>query len=124
MKSAGFFILLSRQQLDRKQIFPSYYARQAIEQVFGFAKSNNNILPLRVHDAQSIRGYLMLVFLALIIFITMHQRLKMPMDKALLVLRSLKAKIYDDVTIIQEPNKKTKDVFKDLDIIMPTNLGI
>jgi transposase len=102
----------------------SYYARQAIEQIFGFAKSNNNILPLRVHDAQSIRGYLMLVFIALIIFISMRQRLKITVDKALLALRSLKAKVFDNDIIVQEPNKKVKDIFTDLKIIMPTNLGI
>src|SRR5271156_6224273 len=123
MKTAGFFLLLSRQKLAKTQILPSYYARQAIEQIFDFAKSNNNILPLRVYDAQSIRGYLMLVFLALIIFITMRQRLKMPMDKTLLALRTLKAKVFDDLTIIQEPNKKTKDIFKALNVIMPTYLG-
>lgn len=123
MKTAGFFILLSRQEIAKTQILPSYYARQAIEQIFGFAKSNNNILPLRVHDERSIRGYLMLVFLALIIFITMRQKLKSPMDKTILTLRSLKAKIYDETIIIQEPNKKTKDILKMLNIIMPTALG-
>ena len=124
MKMAGFFILLSRTEIERSNILPTYYTRQAIEQVFGFAKSNNNILPLRVHDDQSIRGYLMLVFLALIIFISMRQKLKVPMDKVLLILRSLKAKVFEDAIIVQEPNKKTKDIFDALNIIMPTKLGI
>ena len=97
---------------------------QKIEEIFGFAKSNNNILPLRVHSEKSIKGYLMLVFLALIIFITMKQRLQEPMDKIWLTLRSLKAKVFDDEIIIQEPNKKVKDIFKTLEIIMPTKLGV
>jgi hypothetical protein len=46
------------------------------------------------------------------------------MDKTLLTLRSLKAKIYDDTIIIQEPNKKTQDILKTLNIIMPTSWGI
>jgi hypothetical protein len=54
----------------------------------------------------------------------MRQRLKSPMDKALLTLRGLKAKIFDDEIIIQEPNKKFKDITKALNIIMPTKLGI
>ena len=66
----------------------------------------------------------MLVFLALIIFITIRQKLKMPMDKTLLTLRGLKAKVYDDETLVQEANKKIKDIFKALDIIMPTKLGV
>jgi hypothetical protein len=46
----------------------------------------------------------------------MRQRL-MPtisMEKALLQLRALKAKIYDDEILIQEPNKKIKDIVKKL----------
>lgn len=124
MKEAGFFILLSKQDIPRNQILPSYYTRQKIEEIFGFAKNNNNILPLRVHSETSIRGYLMLVFLALIIFITIKQRVKEPMDKVLLRLRALKAKVFDDEIILQEPNKKVKDIFKALGIIMPTKLGV
>lgn len=124
MQTAGFFILLSRSNIDKKEILPSYYARQAIEQVFGFAKSNNNILPLRVHDEQSIRGYLMLVFLALIIFITMRRRLTTPVNKALLTLRGLKAKVFDQDIVVQEPSKKINDVLKQLGVIMPIKLGV
>jgi len=53
--------LLSRKKIEGKEILPNYYARQAIEQIFGFAKHNNSILPLRVHGEQSIKGYIMLV---------------------------------------------------------------
>lgn len=46
------------------------------------------------------------------------------MEKALLQLRALKAKIYDDEILIQEPNKKIKDIVKKLNIILPITLGI
>jgi transposase len=124
IKEAGYFILLSKAEITKDQILPSYYERQKIEQIFGFAKSNNNLLPLRVHSDQSIRGYLMLVFLALIVFIQMRQKLQMPMNQILIQLRSLKAKVFDDEIIIQEPNKKVKEIFKKLGIIMPTKLGV
>ena len=61
-----------------------------------------------MHDEQSIRGWLMLVFLALIIFISMRQRLKAPMDKVLLTLREIKEKVFEGTIIVQEQNKKTK----------------
>lgn len=124
IKVAGFFILLSREDIAEKEILPSYYERQSIEQIFGFAKHNNNILPLRVHSEQSIKGYLMLVFFALILFITMRQKLTMPMNKVLLTLRGLKAKIFGDHVIVQEMNRKTKNIIDSLGIIMPTNAGI
>jgi hypothetical protein len=45
-------------------------------------------------------------------------------DKAMLRLRGLKAKVYDQEILIQEPNKKVKDVVKALGVIMPTSLGV
>jgi transposase len=126
LKYAGFLILLSKSAIEAKDILPNYYTRQAIEQIFGFAKSNNNILPLRVHSEKSINGYLLLVFISLIIFVTMRQKLqpKITMDKALIQLRALKAKIYDDQILIMEPNKKVKNIAKTLNIILPKKMGV
>lgn len=126
LKYSGFLILLSKSNINRQDILPTYYTRQAIEQIFGFAKSNNSLLPLRVHSEQSVKGYLLLAFLSLVLFVTVRKRLQpdITTDKALLRLRSLKAKIYDNEILIQEPNKKVKDIAKKLNIIMPTSLGV
>jgi transposase len=126
IKYSGFLILLSKSKIDKQDILPTYYTRQAIEQIFGFAKTNNNLLPLRVHSEQSVNGYLMLVFISLILFITARQKLQpdITTDKAMLRLRGLKAKIYDQKILIQEPNKKVKDVVKALGVIMPKSLGV
>ncbi len=126
IKYSGFLVLLTKSKIDKQDILPTYYTRQAIEQIFGFAKSNNNLLPLRVHSEQSINGYVMLVFLSLILFITARQKLQpdITTDKALLRLRGLKAKIYDQEILVQEPNRKVKDIAKALGIIMPTSLGV
>ena len=107
-------------------MLPTYYSRQLIEQVFGFAKSNNSILPLRVHSDQSIQGYLLLVFLSLVVFVMMRQKLqpKFTVEQALLILRNLKAKVYEAEAIVMEPNKKSKDITTLLNIIMPTSVGI
>ena len=126
LKYSGLLILLSKTKIEKEEILPTYYTRQAIEQIFGFAKSNNNLLPLRVHSEKSINGYLMLVFLSLILFISMREKLKsaMTMDQALIRLRGLKAKIYENHIIVQEPNRKVKDIAKRLNIILPTSLGV
>lgn len=64
----------------------------------------------------------MLIFLDLILYISMKQRIKGPVGKALLSLRALKAKVFDSEIVVQEPNKKIKDIFKQLKIIMPSNI--
>lgn len=48
LQYADFFILISSQNLNKQEVLPTYYIRQSIEQIFGFTKSCNNILPLRV----------------------------------------------------------------------------
>ena len=45
-------------------------------------------------------------------------------DQALLILRNLKAKVYDTEAIVLEPNKKAKDISKLLEIVVPTSVGI
>lgn len=126
MQYCGYFILISRKSIPREEILPTYYTRQSIEQVFGFAKSCNSILPLRVHSEESIQGYLLLVFLSLVVFITIRQKLqlKFTVSEALLISRNLKAKIYNKEAVVLEPNKKFKDIASLLKIIVPTSLGI
>ena len=126
MKYCGYFLLISRCQMKKEEVLPTYYTRQSIEQVFGFAKSCNSILPLRVHSEQAVRGYLFLVFLSLVLFVMVRQKLllKMTVDQALLTLRNLKAKLYDSEALILESNKKSKDIAKLLGILMPTTVGI
>jgi len=126
MKYCGYLVLISRCQISKEEVLPVYYTRQSIEQIFGFAKSCNNILPLRVHSEQSIQGYLFLVFLSLVLFVMVRQKLllKFTVDQALLTLRNLKAKIYDTEAVVLEPNKKAKEIAKLLEVLVPTSVGI
>lgn len=126
IKKGGLFILISTTQLPISEVLPSYYIRQNIEQIFGFAKSSNAILPLRVHSEQAIQGFLLLSFMTIALFVLIRQKLqpKITMDSALMTLRNLKAKIYDKEAVPQELNKKTKTITEQLSIMMPKVVGI
>lgn len=126
MKSCGVFALVSSSKLEKNEVLPNYYTRQAIEQVFGFAKTNS-ILPLRVHSNQSINGYLLLFFLSLCVFIQMRQKLikhEITLENALIILRNLKAKVFDEKIVPQEVTKKTREILLALGITVPTSPGI
>lgn len=56
MKYAGYCILISSKAINAQDILPTYYTRQSIEQIFGFAKTSNNLLSLRVHSEEAVRG--------------------------------------------------------------------
>ena len=123
---AGMLILISSSELDKTEVLPSYYARQSIEQIFGFAKSSNDLLPLRVHSELGINGYLLLSFIALVLFILVRQKLseQFTVEQALLILRNLKAKVFDHSIIIAEASKKQKTILSLLGCTVPTNPGI
>lgn len=125
LQSCGIFILISKTQLAHNDVLPTYYIRQSIEQLFGFAKTNN-LLPLRVHSNEAIQGYLLLMFIAIVVFIQIRNKLqlKFTVEQALLITRALKAKIYDKEIIPLEQTKKMKDIYSLLKITVPTNLGI
>jgi len=125
MKYCGFFLLVSRHRLDKDEVLPNYYTRQTIEQIFGFAKVNN-LLSLRVHSDQSVNGYLLLTFISMVVFILIRKKLqpKVTAERALIILRNLKAKIYEKEVIPLESSKKVKDIFSSLNITMPTSWGI
>lgn len=126
IKKSGLFVLISKAKLPISEVLPTYYTRQNIEQLFGFAKSSNALLPLRVHSREAINGYLLLIFMTLALFIMTREKLqsKLTMDSALITLRNLKAKIYDKEVIPQELNKKSKIILDQLNIMVPKMLGI
>ena len=66
------------------------------------------------------------MFISMIVFILIRQKLqpKITVEQALLVLRNLKAKVYEKDIVPLELSKKSKDIFKYLNITMPTNWGI
>ena len=74
----------------------------------------------------AINGYLLLSFIALILFILVRQKLseKFTVEQALLILRNLKAKIFDSSTIVAEASKKQKTILELLDDTVPILPGI
>ena len=117
--------MISRHQLDKEEVLPNYYTRQTIEKIFGFAKVNN-LLPLRIHSDQSVNGYLLLTFISMVVFILIRKKLqsKITTERALIILRNLKAKIYEKEVVPLEFSKKIKDIFSSLNITVPTSWGI
>jgi hypothetical protein len=49
---------------------------------------------------------------------------KFTVEQALIILRNLKAKVYENTIIPLEATKKAKDIFKLLEVTVPTSWGI
>lgn len=123
----GFFAIISSKPLEPKKVLPTYYRRAMIEQIFGFCKANNNILPLRRHSRKTMEGFIFLSFLTLIVYITLREALigRFTVSEAVLILRALKCRIYENQEmVVLEPTKLQKEIFKQLDILVPKKAGI
>lgn len=125
LKSKGMFVLISSECVEISEILPLYYTRQAIEQVFDLYKNNTDLLPLRIHNEDTLRGHLMLSFLSTIAYMLINNLLdgtKFCADGAFRVLHNLKCKVFDDHILVKEPNKKISDIAKHLKIEFPLKL--
>jgi len=123
---SGAMILVSSFDIDKKEVVPLYYMRQMVEKLIGFAKDDLDLIPLRVHREETLRGYLLLIFITLTVFSLLKKEVGSDntVEEALLTMRNLKCKVYDDELIVQELAKQQKEIVENLDIIVPKKLGI
>ena len=109
----GKFVLVSNKELTPNELLPLYYARQSAENAFGFSKSNLNLLPLRVHSIQNLRGYIFLSYLALLLSLEIQDKLKnlCSLHEALKLAHNHFCEIYDSEIISLEPSRRLKEVY-------------
>lgn len=122
----GIMILVSSFELSKNDVVPAYYVRQTVEMLFGFSKDDLNILPLRVHSEEVLRGFLFMQFITLIAFIQLKKGLgkNYTVEEALVSLRNLKCKIFEKEAIISELTKEQREISEKLGIIVSKSLGI
>jgi len=122
----GIMILVSSCNIKKEDVVPAYYVRQTAEKMFGFSKDDLKLLPLGVHGEETLRGFLLMQFLSLAIFVKIKKELgkKYTVEDLTLTMRNLKAKVYENNMIIGELTRRQKDLMEKLDIIVPRNLGV
>ena len=126
LRKKGMMILVSSFKLEKEEVVPFYYMRQAVERLFGFSKDDLRLIPLRVHKEETLRGYLLLTFMALVVFVLLKKAIgkKHTVEEVLLTMRNLKCKVCDSEILIPELTKQQKELVEKLGIIMPKKMGI
>jgi hypothetical protein len=126
LNKKGKFVMISSENLPINEVIPLYYTRQAAENLFGISKSFLDLLPLRTHSIETFRGYLMLTFVTLTIYLEIKNRLngKYTVEGAMIEMGNLMCKIYGKNVIVSEPTKKMKEVAELLSFMVPMKLGV
>ncbi|MDR2459540.1 MAG: transposase [Deltaproteobacteria bacterium] len=120
LQSAGKFILLSYDEYDTKEIIPLYYNRAIIEQVFDISNNFADLLPLGPHSEETIRGRLLIIFIATIISTYVSNELvgsKYSTSNAFYKMHHLGIKLYETAAIVEELTKEQNDILGHLKIV-------
>jgi transposase len=127
MQTKGKFVLISSVEIPIKEVIPLYYTRQSAENLFGISKSFLDILPIRTHSIATFRGYMMLTFLSLVVYIEYKKKLrgKYTVEDALMEMSNLMCRIYDDnKLLVAESTKKMKEICSLLGCMEVKTLGV
>ena len=122
LTKSGFFALISNKRYSINEIIKAYYERQSIEQTFDFAKNYTKLLPLRVHKEETLRGHLLISFIATcIIKIIQIQLLSTNnyLSRKLKYLGYQHCTIYTNSAIVEYPQKEANSLYKLLGIKVP-----
>lgn len=122
----GIMVLISSKKIPKEEVLSAYYLRLSVEQTFCYFKSDLGLLPIRNHNDKTVRGYLFFQFLLLIIYLKIKEKIakKCTVEQALLTLRKLKCKVFEDQIIPAELTKNQRLIFEQSAILVPNFLGI
>ena len=124
--NCGIMILVSSKKISSDEVLSVYYLRLSVEQIFCHSKSDLGLLPIRNHNENTVRGYLFLQFLLLILYLKIRNTIPdgHTVEQVLLTLRKLKCKLFDRRLIVSELSKNQKAIFDKSEILVPNFLGI
>ncbi|MDR2352104.1 MAG: hypothetical protein LBF22_02900 [Deltaproteobacteria bacterium] len=125
MAKKNFFIILSSLYIPRDDILPYYYSRVKIEQVFDITKGCEDLIPLRVHNEEILRGHLILSFMATTIYLltnTLRKPLNIASSKAFHIFCRVFGKIFKSKIITTVPDKDINVLLKGLKFELPSEI--
>jgi hypothetical protein len=132
LKKSGLFILVSSTNLLTNDILTHYYERQAIEQLFDYAKNDLDLVPLRKHSEETFRGHIMVCFMATIAHTYLTKLLakskdcKIPLREAISSLNRHVSSVFEKKNILVPdiPTPLMRKIYHSFKIDIPAKLFI
>jgi len=112
---AGYTVIQSTLDKDSEEILERYYQRYYLEKSYCFLKSRVGMLPIRHHTEETSLAHIFISTLSLSLYWILHEKLKSlySLQHAFLILRRIKAKIYDENKVfLTEIGKKEREILK------------
>jgi hypothetical protein len=125
LQKRGVFVLITTRKIAKEKLLPLYYMRDQVEKVFELCKQGAKILPINVENEDTLRGHLMMTFMASAVLKMMSDKLKktsLTTESMFMNLHEQHAIVYDKEFITTEPVKKMNDAYKAFKIQCPPSI--
>jgi len=64
LQKQGVFVLITTRKISKEKLLPLYYMRDQVEKIFELCKQGGKIPPINVENEKTLRGHLMMTFMA------------------------------------------------------------
>lgn len=121
----GIFMLVATRKIAKANLLPLYYTRNQVEDIFKLCKSSCKILPINVETEETLRGHLLLTFMATVVMKRISDRLadkSFTTEMLFMALNEHRARIYEDCIVTSEPTKLMNNIYKHYKITVPTSI--
>ena len=71
----GVFAIVATENLNKEDVIPLYYQRQAIEQFFDYAKNYGKLMPVRNHKMETIHGHMLMSFITTFLMVAIKNKM-------------------------------------------------
>ena len=119
LSASGYTVIMSTIDTEPEKILKKYYQRSYLEKSYSYLKSKIKMLPIRHHTEETAIAHIFISILSLSLYWYIHEKLKekYSLEHAFLLLRRIKAKIYDENRVfLTEIGKKEKEILKLLNL--------
>lgn len=130
----GKTILLFNREMSWDTVLSFYRGKDTIEKMFETLKNDLSGIPLRVHKNTTLKGHLVVIFTALILYFALLKRMKKSglirnysIEGMLLELSKIKKiELLDGSELTSEVSKRARDILQklQLDDIVPKSCGV
>lgn len=125
LQRQGVFVLVSTRRVAVDKILPLYYMRDQVEKIFELCKQEGKILPINVESEATLRGHLMMTFIASVVLKMMTDKLRnttLTTESMFMNLHEQHAIVYDNEFVTTEPVKKMNEAYKAFNIQCPVTI--
>ena len=121
----GIFMLIATRRISKNNLLPLYYTRNQVEDIFKLCKGSCKILPINVESEITLRGHLLMTFLATVVMKRLAERLEQQectIEMLFMALNEHRAHIYEDCIVVNETTKIMNKIYKLFRFKIPTTI--